>query len=71
MRAAADALDAHSPDGLADGVAPADLAAANVYPQTVWERGEDPAWVGSHWAALAAYLRAAARDGDALLIWIS
>ncbi|MGW2041242.1 DUF1877 family protein [Streptomyces virginiae] len=71
VRAAADALDAHAPDVLADGVTPADLAAANIYPQTVWERGEDPAWVGSHWAALAAYLRAAARDGDALLIWIS
>ncbi|KJK53891.1 MULTISPECIES: YfbM family protein [unclassified Streptomyces] len=73
VRAAADALDdpAYAPDVLADGVSPADLAAANVYPQIVWERGEEPAWVASYWAALGAWLRTAARDGDALLVWIS
>ncbi len=71
VRAAVDALEAHAPDALADGVAPADLAAANVYPQIVWERGEELDWVVSHWAYLATYLRAAAREGDALLLWIS
>ncbi len=71
VRAAAEALDAHAPDVLAEGVTPADLAAANVYPQIVWERGEEPDWVVAHWEGLAAYLRAAARDGDALLVWIS
>ncbi len=70
VRAAADALDAHAPEVLTDGVTPGDLAAANVYPQIVWERGEEPDWVAAHWAALALYLRAAAREGDALLLWI-
>lgn len=71
VRAAADALEDHAPDRLTDGVTPADLAAANVYPQTVWERGEEPDWVAAHWAGLAKYLRAAAREGDAMLLWIS
>ncbi|MEU6312196.1 YfbM family protein [Streptomyces sp. NPDC047014] len=71
VRAAASALAAHNPDTLTSGVTPADLAAANVYPQAIWERGEDPDWVASHWLSLGHYLRAAAREGDALLIWIS
>ncbi|MFF9070149.1 YfbM family protein [Streptomyces sp. NPDC014891] len=71
VRAAVDALEAHAPDSLTDGVTPADLAAAEVYPQIVWERGEEPDWVAAHWADLAKYLRAAAREGDAILLWIS
>ncbi|MFE6912019.1 YfbM family protein [Streptomyces erythrochromogenes] len=71
VRAAADALEAHAPDALAEGVTPAELAAANVYPQGIWERGEEPDWVASSWASLRPYLRAAAREGDALLVWIS
>ncbi|MFD4935447.1 YfbM family protein [Streptomyces virginiae] len=71
IRAAADALEAYAPDTLTDGVTPADLAAANVYPQIVWERGEEPDWVAAHWADLAKYLYAAAREGDAMLLWIS
>ncbi|AWZ10776.1 MULTISPECIES: YfbM family protein [unclassified Streptomyces] len=71
VRVAADALDAHGPDVLTSGVTPADLAGANVYPQTVWDRGEEPDWIAAHWAALGPYLRAAADEGDALLLWIS
>ncbi|MGW4508243.1 YfbM family protein [Streptomyces sp. NPDC004436] len=71
VRAAVDALDDHAPDALAEGVTPADLAAAKVYPQTAWERGEEPDWAVAHWAALAPFLRSAARQGDALLVWIA
>ncbi|MYS06097.1 DUF1877 family protein [Streptomyces sp. SID6041] len=71
VRVAVAALEAHAPDSLTDGVTPADLADANVYPQIVWERGEEPDWVAAHWADLANYLRAAAREGDAMLLWIS
>ncbi|WP_079001902.1 YfbM family protein [Streptomyces sp. AS58] len=42
VRAAVDALDAHAPDTLTNGVTPGDLAAADIYPQIVWERGEEP-----------------------------
>ncbi len=32
----------------------------------------DMPWpVAAHWADLAKYLRAAAREGDAMLLWIS
>ncbi|MFE5535445.1 hypothetical protein [Streptomyces sp. NPDC056492] len=37
----------------------------------IWERGGEADWVAAHWADLARYLRAAAREGDALLLWIS
>ncbi len=71
VRAAVDALDDHAPDILAEGVTPTDLAAANIYPTAIWERGEEADWVAAHWADLAKYLRAAAREGDAMLLWIT
>ncbi|MFB7784840.1 hypothetical protein ACFC1D_19270 [Streptomyces vinaceus] len=37
----------------------------------MWERGEEADWVAAHWADLAKYLRAAAREGDAVLLWIT
>ncbi|MFB7054131.1 DUF1877 family protein [Streptomyces vinaceus] len=41
VHAAAEALEDHTPDALAGGVTPTDLAAANIYPTTIWERGEE------------------------------
>ncbi|MFE2477743.1 DUF1877 family protein [Streptomyces sp. NPDC059389] len=71
VRAAADALENHTPDTLTEGVTPADLVVANIYPTVIWEGGEEADWVAAHWADLARYLRVAAREGDALLLWIS
>ncbi|MEU2395541.1 DUF1877 family protein [Streptomyces sp. NPDC007369] len=48
-----------------------DLAAADVYPVVVWERGEPLEWVADCYRELALFFRAAARDGDAVLMWIS
>ncbi|MCM3301340.1 YfbM family protein [Streptomyces pseudogriseolus] len=71
VRAAADALDATPPARLTEGVTPADLAEADIYPTVVWERGEPLDEVTAHYEALAVFLRAAARDGDGVLLWIS
>ncbi|MFD0266795.1 DUF1877 family protein [Streptomyces sp. NPDC127106] len=56
---------------LVDGVTPQDLAAADVYPVVVWERGEPLEWVADHYRQLARFFRVAARDGDAVFMWIS
>jgi hypothetical protein len=56
--------------GLAEGVGPADLAEAGVYPHVVWERGESLDWVTGHYQALGAFFRAAAAAGDAVLVWL-
>ncbi|MFE5207765.1 YfbM family protein [Streptomyces sp. NPDC056600] len=70
VRVAAEAFDRIPPASLADGVGPADLAAADIYPHVVWERGESLDWVTGHYAALGEFFRAAARAGDAVLVWI-
>jgi hypothetical protein len=70
VRLAAEAFARTSPASLAEGVGPADLAAAGVYPQIVWERGESLEWVTGHYAALGEFFRAAAGAGDAVLVWI-
>ncbi|GHG36655.1 hypothetical protein GCM10018777_61700 [Streptomyces albogriseolus] len=59
------------PARLTEGVTPADLAAADIYPTVVWERGEPLDEVTAHYEALVPYFRAAARDGDGVLLWIS
>ncbi|MFZ4186683.1 DUF1877 family protein [Streptomyces pseudogriseolus] len=59
------------PARLTEGVTPADLAEADIYPTVVWERGEPLDEVTAHYEALAVFLRAAARDGDGVLLWIS
>ncbi len=41
------------------------------HPTVVWERGEPLDEVTAHYEALAVFLRAAARDGDGVLVWIS
>ncbi|MEU1266523.1 DUF1877 family protein [Streptomyces cellulosae] len=69
VRAAADAATASA--RLTEGVTPADLAAAEIYPTIVWERGEPLDEVTAHYEALVTYFGAAARDGDGVLLRIS
>jgi hypothetical protein len=70
VRQAAEALVAITPEQLVDGVGPADLAAANVYPAVVWERGEPLDYVVSHYEELVPFFASAARDGHAVLVWL-
>ncbi|MGA5796532.1 DUF1877 family protein [Streptomyces cellulosae] len=69
VRAAADAATASA--RLTEGVTPADLAAAEIYPTIVWERGDPLDEVTAHYEALVTYFGAAARDGDGVLLRIS
>ncbi|MFF0808771.1 YfbM family protein [Streptomyces albogriseolus] len=71
VRTAAEAFAATPSARLTEGVTPADLAAADIYPTVVWERGEPLDEVTAHYEALVPYFRAAARDGDGVLLWIS
>ncbi|WP_448317255.1 YfbM family protein [Streptomyces sp. CO7] len=70
VRVAAEAFDRISSASLAEGVGPADLAAADICPHVVRERGEPLDWVTGHYAALGEFFRAAARAGDAVLVRI-
>ncbi|MFD0335504.1 DUF1877 family protein [Streptomyces erythrogriseus] len=71
VRAAANAFAATPPARLTEGVTPADLAAAGIYPTIVRERGEPLDVVTAHYGAAVPYFRAAARDGDGVLLRIS
>lgn len=71
VRTAAEAFVATPPARLTEGVTPADLAAAGIYPTIVRERGEPLDVVTAHYGALVPYFRAAARDGDGVLLRIS
>ncbi|MFJ9405837.1 YfbM family protein [Streptomyces sp. NPDC101393] len=72
VRAAAEALASISGADLTAGVDPADLARSEVYPTIVWERGggESLDYVREHYDALRPFFRAAADDGDGMLVWL-
>jgi hypothetical protein len=70
VRAAADAFAVTTSAVLTEGVGPADLAAAEIYPTVVWERGESLEYVTQHYEALGQFFRAAADAGDAMVTWI-
>lgn len=70
VRVAAGALAEISGADLTAGVGPEDLAKAEVYPTIVWERGESLDYVSEHYERLRPFFRAAADDGDAVLIWL-
>ncbi|GAA2463097.1 YfbM family protein [Streptomyces lavendulocolor] len=70
VRAAAERLTATPHESLVEGVHPADLAEADIYPTIVWERGESLDYVTSHYQALVPFFQAAADAGDAMLIWL-
>jgi Domain of unknown function (DUF1877) len=68
---AAAALARTSGAALIDGVAPKELADAEVYPSIVWKRGESLDYVRQHYEALVPFFTQAARDGDAVLVWLA
>ncbi|MFF8384540.1 YfbM family protein [Streptomyces kanasensis] len=70
VRAAAEALADVPAARLVEGVGPEDLARAEVYPSVVWERGESLDYVTHHYDELVPFLTSAARDGDAVLLWL-
>ncbi|MFV2119060.1 YfbM family protein [Streptomyces sp. Act-28] len=70
VRVAAEALRDVPVERLVEGVGPEDLARAEVYPVIVWERGEPLEYVTAHYEALVPFFGAAARDGDAVLMWL-
>ncbi|MET8183716.1 YfbM family protein [Streptomyces sp. NPDC005336] len=70
VRGAAEALAATTPDSLVTGITSADLARANIYPSIIWERGESLDYVISHYKALVPFFQVAARDGEAMLVWL-
>ncbi|MFD8412808.1 YfbM family protein [Streptomyces sp. NPDC059650] len=71
VAAAAEAMAGTPHTALVGGATPQDLAAAHVYPVVVWERGEPLEWVAAAYRDLARFFGAAARDGHAVLMWIS
>ncbi|MFJ1757937.1 YfbM family protein [Kitasatospora sp. NPDC088134] len=58
-------------DALADGVTPAELAAAEVYPARMWDDPFALEYLAAHWTDLRRYLDRAARYRHGLLIWYS
>ncbi|MEU2156581.1 YfbM family protein [Streptomyces sp. NPDC019396] len=70
VKVAAEGLIRISGDDLVAGVGPDELAAADIYPVIVWERGESLDWVREHYEALVPFFDAAARGGDGMLIWL-
>ncbi|WP_330478618.1 YfbM family protein [Streptomyces platensis] len=70
VRTAAEALAEIPAERLTDGVGPEDLAAAEIYPTIVWERGEPLDYVCEHYEQLRPFFRAAADEGDGMLLWI-
>ncbi|MGW2182405.1 YfbM family protein [Streptomyces sp. NPDC001732] len=68
VRLAAETLADAPHEALVEGVRPAELAEAEIYPAVVWERGEPLDYVTSHYQALVPFFRAAADAGDAMLI---
>ncbi|WP_246295488.1 YfbM family protein [Streptomyces caniferus] len=70
VRAAAGALAGISGERLTAGVGPEDLAEAAVYPAIVWERGASLDFVSEHYELLRPFFRAAADEGDGMLMWL-
>jgi hypothetical protein len=66
---AAVALAALTEDDLIDGVDPADLQSAGIYP-TIWDRPNELPWVASYPPDVKSYFGAAAKAGDAIICWI-
>ncbi|MDX6740729.1 DUF1877 family protein [Actinocorallia sp. A-T 12471] len=55
---------------LTDGVAPADLAAADLYPSGKWSSPDALFEVQAFYEPLHLFVRAAAREREAVLLWI-
>jgi Domain of unknown function (DUF1877) len=68
--AAARTLEQITTADLAGVYDPAELARADVYPQ-IWSDGQALAYLQSVYVDLVGFLRAAASDGDAVVVWLS
>jgi hypothetical protein len=69
VRVAAAAFSRISYDELIQGVDPVDLDQAEVYPR-IWDEPESLEWSRGAYGSLVTFFSAAARAGDALLIWL-
>jgi len=69
VKYAANALDATPYSQLAQGVTPADLNGAGIYP-IPWEAEDSAEWGREHYERLTAFFGAAADAGDAVLCWL-
>ncbi len=71
VRAAAAALAGTPSDVLGRDITPAELARADLYPSVAKDEAEQ--WVKDvvhHYQVLVPFFEAAARDGDAMMIWL-
>ncbi len=72
VRLAAEVLRGYNYEGLAAGVTDADLHAADVYPIPEPSEANYQVLWAQHWfQPLVEFFAAAARDGDAVIVWIS
>jgi hypothetical protein len=69
VQQAAVALADLTEEALIDGVDPAELQQAGIYP-TVWDRPDELPWAVCHLPEVKVYFDAAAKAGDAILCWI-
>jgi hypothetical protein len=70
VAAAGAQLSGLSWERLTDGVALADLDRAEIYPH-IWDESDALDYVRPYYEALVAFFTTAAREGDAVLLWIS
>lgn len=69
VKAAAQALARTSFDDLIDGLDPAELTAAEVYP-LMWDEADALEWVRGWFEPLKPFFEATAKDNDAMLVWL-
>ncbi|MFC9492052.1 DUF1877 family protein, partial [Streptomyces hydrogenans] len=69
VRLAAGALRRTTYDRLVEGVGPAELTEAEIYPP-IWESAASLDWARDAFASLREYLGAAASAGQAVVVWI-
>jgi hypothetical protein len=70
VRVAADALSRIGYDELIQGVDPAELDGAQIYPPGILDDPEPLEWPRRDYSSLVTFFSAAARAGDALLVWL-
>jgi hypothetical protein len=66
---AAETLRTKAFDDLIDGVTPADLDQAHVYPE-IWDEPDSLEWIRGCYEPLSPFFGAAAADGHAMLLWL-
>ncbi|WP_283139858.1 YfbM family protein [Rhizohabitans arisaemae] len=69
VQLAADALAKISFNDLVEDTDPADLTRAEIYPQ-MWDEPDALVWVQSWFQPIVPFFKAAARYGEAIIVWI-